>query len=517
VSADIDARDRIQVWKVTGSGSSPSFASAGEIGVSPFAPPPLVPQPGSSNTLDSLDGRLTQAVGRADPNSGGAEAVWTQHTIATADGRSAVRWYELLPASLGLRQQGDVNDAGLFAFNGSISPTSGGNDAAIQFNTGSSSQLVDIRAQSRRGSTPLGTMAGETTLGQSSAVDHDFTCTVPNGPPCRWGDYSGASPDPGDPTLVWGSNQLNGSGSGTTPRWLTRNFAVVATGRAPAPSIGAPDPAGKGGPVRLDASGSIADGPVVDYAWDLDGNGTFETDTGASPVLTHTFTRAGPATVSLRITDDRGQTGVTTRQINVADHPPVAAFTITKNPATIRNAVTFDASRSTDTDGRIVDYMWDLDGNGTFETDTGSKPRVSHTYAKPMKMTVRLRVRDDDGLTSDASAVLVSHAGLKLSLKNRQTLSGPVRLKATCTATCTATFVLQLPRSQARKLHLSRNIGSAKRKLRTNKRMSISVPLSKKARRRLGSLSKLKVSLVVTVRDASKVPFSVSRGLTLQR
>jgi hypothetical protein len=43
------------------------------------------------------------------------------------------------------------------------------------------------------------------------------------------------------------------------------------------------------------------------------------------------------------------------------------------------------------------------------------------------------------------------------------------------------------------------------------------VPLSKKARRRLGSLSKLKVSLVVTVRDASKVPFSVSRGLTLQR
>jgi PKD repeat protein len=179
--------------------------------------------------------------------------------------------------------------------------------------------------------------------------------------------------------------------------------------------------------------------------------------------------------------------------------------------------VRFDGSRSTDADGRIVDYSWDLDGNGTFETDTGTNPRASHTYRTPKKMTVRLRVRDDDGVSSDATATLVSHVGLSLSLKRRQRLGGRVRLKATCSAACTATFALQLSKRDARRLHLSRKIGSKKRKLRAKKKTSISLSLSKKALRRVASLSSLKPTLVVTVRDASRVPFSVSRKLTLRR
>ena len=41
-------------------------------------------------------------------------------------------------------------------------------------------------------------MGGEIVLGTSAAADQDFSCTAPNGPPCRWGDYAGASPDPTD-------------------------------------------------------------------------------------------------------------------------------------------------------------------------------------------------------------------------------------------------------------------------------------------------------------------------------
>ena len=217
---------QIMAWHVGGTATAPSLVADGNMNVTAFAFPANVPQPSTSNVLDSADTRLTQAVGHADPAAGGAQAVWTQHTVNGPGGRSVVRWYELLPASLTVRQQGTIQDASLFAFNGAISPASNGTTAAIDYNTGSAAQLVKIKAQSRLDTTALGQMAGQVVLGTSSATDQDFSCTSPNGPPCRWGDYAGASPDPVDVQTVWGSNQLNGPLT-TNPAWVTRNFALT--------------------------------------------------------------------------------------------------------------------------------------------------------------------------------------------------------------------------------------------------------------------------------------------------
>ena len=68
----------------------------------------------------------------------------------------------------------------------------------------------------------------ETTLAQNDNIDQDFSCGD-GGSPCRWGDYAGASPDPQDDDVVWGSNQLNGNPNGDDPRWITRNFALQPT------------------------------------------------------------------------------------------------------------------------------------------------------------------------------------------------------------------------------------------------------------------------------------------------
>ena len=40
----------------------------------------------------------------------------------------------------------------------------------------------------------------------------------------------------------------------------------------------------------------------------------------------------------------------------------------------------FNASGSTDVDGTITKYEWDLDGNGTYETDTGTTKTTIATY-----------------------------------------------------------------------------------------------------------------------------------------
>ena len=42
-------------------------------------------------------------------------------------------------------------------------------------------------------------------------------------------------------------------------------------------------------------------------------------------------------------------------------------------------------------------YEWDLDGDGTFELNTGTTPTATKTYAAPGTVNVRLRVTDDGG------------------------------------------------------------------------------------------------------------------------
>lgn len=223
--------NQLMVWHVGGTSTIPTLIQDGNISVSGYGVPANVPQPGTARTLDSSDTRLTQAVENPDPDASGAEAVWTQHTINGAGGRSVVRWYELLPGNCGggscppsaKRQEGNISSATDFVFNGAISPTTTGNSAMIDFNQGSPANLVSVRVQSRVGTDTLGTMANESTLITSSVIDRDFSCS-----PCRWGDYAAASPDPSDSSLVWGSNQYNGTESAPPNRlgWRTYNFGV---------------------------------------------------------------------------------------------------------------------------------------------------------------------------------------------------------------------------------------------------------------------------------------------------
>ncbi|HEV2476950.1 MAG TPA: hypothetical protein VGX22_10450, partial [Candidatus Dormibacteraeota bacterium] len=151
---------KVMVWHMEAK-PAPTLVADGDISVNSYSIPPAVPQPGTGYLIDSLDGRLTQAVARFDPTAG-REALWTQQTIGVS-GRSAVRWYEFLPSMKTVRQQGQIASATDYYWNAAISPSSAGNDAAVFYNRGSASQLALIGAQTRASSTPLSQMdAGET-------------------------------------------------------------------------------------------------------------------------------------------------------------------------------------------------------------------------------------------------------------------------------------------------------------------------------------------------------------------
>lgn len=58
--------------------------------------------------------------------------------------------------------------------------------------------------------------------------------------------------------------------------------------------------------------------------------------------------------------------------------------------------VEFDASKSIDPDGRIVQYSWDFDGDG-FYSFVSQKPTANHTFIKSGTHTVNLRITTDFG------------------------------------------------------------------------------------------------------------------------
>src|SRR5439155_400048 len=77
-----------------------------------------------------------------------------------------------------------------------------------------------------------------------------------------------------------------------------------------------------GTPLQLDSSGSTpGGGAIVGHLWDLDGNGTFETDTGGQAVAQTTPKIAGPLTVQVRVIDDRGQSGDAKLDLTVTPPP----------------------------------------------------------------------------------------------------------------------------------------------------------------------------------------------------
>lgn len=74
------------------------------------------------------------------------------------------------------------------------------------------------------------------------------------------------------------------------------------------------------------------------------------------------------------------------------DGPPVPSFTANPPGAAFAEPITLDATGSTDPDGSVASFAWDL-GDGTL----ASGAVVAHTWARPGTYAVRLTVWDDDG------------------------------------------------------------------------------------------------------------------------
>lgn len=187
---------------------------------------------------------------------------------------------------------------------------------------------------------------------------------------------------------------------------------LLIVSQVPTAVIGLPGtPVKQGQYAALDGTGSSdPDGAAIaKYEWDVDGDNDFDDGLGPQPNIY--FGDSGVQSIKLRVTDADGATGTTSTAMFVAPTtPPVAAIEANPNPVVAHEPVAFDGGASSDPDGTVVGYEWDLDGNGSFETSTGASPLAGRTYPNATVLSIGVRVTDNDGRTAVAQMPLTVHA-----------------------------------------------------------------------------------------------------------
>ena len=139
-------------------------------------------------------------------------------------------------------------------------------------------------------------------------------------------------------------------------------------------------------------------GEVTQYEWDFDSDGTVDS-TSTSP--TYTYLNSGSYDVTLTVRDANGNedSSTFTNYIDVGVTPaPVYAEFSNSSPTgnyeyPLPAEVDF-TDRSVTSGGTIVNWQWDLDGNGTIDS---FEQNPTYTYTTPGIYTVSLTVTDDMG------------------------------------------------------------------------------------------------------------------------
>lgn len=141
--------------------------------------------------------------------------------------------------------------------------------------------------------------------------------------------------------------------------------------------------------VNFDASQSYdPDGSIVSFEWNY-GDGS----TGSGSSVSHKFSQKGEYTVSLKVTDNSGNTDTASTEIQVTGgQEPTAKFVFSPAQPVTGEPVYFNATESADPDGSIVSWQWDF-GDGS----SGSGEKTTHTYTEEGTYTVLLTVTDNDG------------------------------------------------------------------------------------------------------------------------
>jgi len=153
-----------------------------------------VPQPGTSQQLDSLADRLMYRL--AYRNFGSHESLVVNHSVTAGSG-GGIRWYEIQNPSGTpvVAQQGTFAPDSNYRWMGSIAMDQSG-DIAVGYSVSSSSISPSVRYAGRVPTDPAGTLESEVNVVSGTGSQSGSSLS-------RWGDYSAMQVDPVDDCTFW--------------------------------------------------------------------------------------------------------------------------------------------------------------------------------------------------------------------------------------------------------------------------------------------------------------------------
>jgi len=136
------------------------------------------------------------------------------------------------------------------------------------------------------------------------------------------------------------------------------------------------------------------DGEIVSYVWDFGDNSSVDSNKTAM----HGYAESGDKIIRLSVWDNDGARSDISQEIFI-NRPPIVSFSIDPTEPNEGEQVSFNASSSSDPDGKIERYLWDF-GIGKFMPEVYTKPIAEHTYIIAGRYDVNLIVQDDKGANS---------------------------------------------------------------------------------------------------------------------
>lgn len=199
----------------------------------------------------------------------------------------------------------------------------------------------------------------------------------------------------GDNTIFWKIKDYVGNETSATSNFrvgILRAIPGASPTSGPAPLT-----------VNFTTDGEDPAGTIEQFRWDFDGDGTWDTYDTVARDYSHTYNNPGIYNTALYVKSSTGETATENIAITVENNPPVATANVVPSNGPVPLAVTFYGSGS-DSDGSIVLYEWDFDGNGTYDWSSTTGGNTTYTYEAVGTHQCVFRVTDDAGLTATAIA-----------------------------------------------------------------------------------------------------------------
>jgi iron(II)-dependent oxidoreductase len=138
----------------------------------------------------------------------------------------------------------------------------------------------------------------------------------------------------------------------------------------------------------------------IKFRVDWDNDGIYDTDWSFKKEYYHKYSISGRRNLKVIVEDEAGNAAEAFQEIFV-NARPVARFLASPKSGDVGTTVSFNAASASDPDGHGIQFRWDFQSDGTWDTDWTTQSQTTFQYLVGGNFKVTLQVKDEYDLTAE--------------------------------------------------------------------------------------------------------------------